>query len=242
MTDNDDPAQATRVVEAAEYYDQYPDYTSTSAASPALMLDFFSRLRPVPDRQPLPRTEQDEQRERDTTRAKATSGARLLDVGCGYGDDAAVAELFGHEVVGVDPSPEALTIFRKGKVRRGHNFGLFDLKDHEGEIGQASFDAVLCGFVLIHIPAADAAAAFENLAAMLPGGGRILVATSVVNEQTERSYPHAHFGAKLAKTTFRWWPESVLNQEFMRSFDLERAYRASNRGAVNLYLEGTKKM
>jgi S-adenosylmethionine-dependent methyltransferase len=102
-----------------------------------------------------------------------TGRADVLDIGGGTGGFAVrVAEL-GHQVVVVDPSPDALAALG----RRAHERGLADrVQGHQGDasslldvVGPASADVVLCHGVLEYVdkPAAALAAIHEVLR---PGG------------------------------------------------------------------------
>ena len=98
--------------------------------------------------------------------ARVTRGMRVLDVCCGPGMLAAGALERGAEAIGLDFSPEAVELARKlvpnGRFERGDAQAL--------PYPAASFDAVLCGYGLMHLP--EPAAALREMLRVLRSGGR----------------------------------------------------------------------
>lgn len=102
------------------------------------------------------------------------SGARVLDVGCGSGRDAARLLNSGYDAYGIEPvealrhaavaaHPEmAGRIGEGGLPRTGDAFG--------GE-----FDGILCSAVLMHVPDTDLLDAVLTLRRLLKQGGRLLL-------------------------------------------------------------------
>ena len=97
--------------------------------------------------------------------AGVTRGMRVLDVCCGPGMLAAAALQRGAEATGLDFSLKAIELARNlvpnGRFERGDAQAL--------PYPAASFDAVLCGYGLMHLPE-PAAALREILRALRPGG------------------------------------------------------------------------
>jgi SAM-dependent methyltransferase len=94
---------------------------------------------------------------------------RLLDVCTGPGMLASAASERGARVDGLDFSSEAVTIAR-GNVP--------DVEFHEGDaqalpFDKNSFDAVVCGFGIIHVP--DPLKALKEMCRVLKPGGRVAV-------------------------------------------------------------------
>jgi SAM-dependent methyltransferase len=96
-------------------------------------------------------------------------GGRALDAACGTGRHAAFLAGLGHEVVGVDTSPEMLAR-AKAKIPDGE-FHQADLHDLPAEPG--SFDVVVCALALTHQPALGPALA-EFARVVRPGGHVVL--------------------------------------------------------------------
>ena len=97
--------------------------------------------------------------------ALVTRGMRVLDVCCGPDMLSAGALERGAEAVGLDFSVEAVELARK-LVPKGH----FERGDAQVLPFRAeSFDAVLCGYGLMHLPE-PAAALSEMLRVLRPGG------------------------------------------------------------------------
>lgn len=97
--------------------------------------------------------------------ARVTAGMQVLDVCCGPGILAAGALHRGAEAVGLDFSAEAIELARKrvpgGRFQEGDAQAL--------SFPEASFDAVLCGYGVMHLPE-PAAAMREMLRVLRPGG------------------------------------------------------------------------
>ena len=107
---------------------------------------------------------------------RLTSGGRVLDIGCGTGDDTRrVAELVGPdgEAVGVDASEAMIAAAR----RRTEGTGLpatFLVGDAAAlHFADASFDAVRAERVLIHVP--DAGRVLAEMVRVTRPGGRVVV-------------------------------------------------------------------
>lgn len=97
--------------------------------------------------------------------ARVSRGMRVLDVCCGPAMLAAGALNRGAEAVGVDFSLEAVEL-----ARRLVPNGRFEQGDAQSlPFATASFDAVLCGYGLMHLPVPSAALR-EMLRVLLPGG------------------------------------------------------------------------
>jgi ubiquinone/menaquinone biosynthesis C-methylase UbiE len=97
---------------------------------------------------------------------------RALDAACGTGRHAAYLESLGHQVLGVDVSPNML-VLAKAKVPRA------DFR--QGDICQLpvpdqDLDLVVCALALTHVP--DLAAAFAEFNRVLRPGGHLVIADS----------------------------------------------------------------
>lgn len=211
-------------MEARAYYEQTPQYSSTCEAAPAITRDFFHRL--FQDR----------------------GHCRILDVGCGYGADARVAEGFGHDVVGVELSEKSLRKFCKGPPEREGVLGdILELK-HNPDLKrlreERSFDAIFCGFVLIHLDVELRVHVMTELRSALEPGGRILLSTNVWQGPRQDRYTAAHRNdPRLSPTTFHIWPEAELEYAFSRYFSWDQLHRlgrfpARERKYWHLFIEG----
>jgi SAM-dependent methyltransferase len=115
---------------------------------------------------------------------KAAPG-RALDAACGTGRHARRLAELGHEVVGVDVSPEMLERARAAVPQATFHEGDLRALDEP----DASFDLVVCGLALAHLP--DLGAGVAELARLLKPGGRLVV--SVLHPLQAQLGWHARF-------------------------------------------------
>jgi len=111
--------------------------------------------------------------------------ASVLDLGCGCGVpiSRALADL-GQEVVGVDIS--AVQVERARRLVPGARFVQADAAGLT--FGPDSFDAIVCLYMLIHLPQAEQQALIGNLRTWLRPGGVLLAtvgATAWTGEETD---------------------------------------------------------
>lgn len=95
-----------------------------------------------------------------------------LDAGCGTGRHTAYLASLGHEVIGVDTSPEMLAVARQ-KVPEGE-FHEADL--HELPLADDSVDLVVCAIALSHV--ADLGPALAELVRVLRPNGHLVISDS----------------------------------------------------------------
>ena len=135
--------------------------------------------------------------------AELPAGSSVLDAGCGTGRHTAFLAGNGHDVVGIDSSPEMLAI-AAAKVPAAR----FELADLERiPLPDRSMDAAVCGLVLSH--ARDIRPGVTELARVLRPGGRLVIsnphpfATGILDWRATvidgngrlaviPEYPHAH--------------------------------------------------
>jgi SAM-dependent methyltransferase len=101
--------------------------------------------------------------------AGVQSGTRLLDVACGPGHLAAGAAAKGAKAVGVDAAEGMVAVARAG-------YAEIEFLRGDAErlpFGDASFDAVVAGFVVNHLPCPERALA--EFARVVRPGGRVAV-------------------------------------------------------------------
>ena len=135
--------------------------------------------------------------------AELPAGSSVLDAGCGTGRHTAFLAGNGHDVVGIDSSPEMLAL-AAAKVPAAR----FELAELERiPLPDSSMDAVVCGLVLSH--ARDIRPGVTELARVLRPGGRLVIsnphpfATGILDWRATvidgngrlaviPEYPHAH--------------------------------------------------
>lgn len=148
-------------------------------------------------------------------------GERLdvLDLGGGTGGLAVAVAGLGHQVVVVDPSPDALAAFE----RRASDAGVADrVRAVQGDaddlpqvVGEGSQDVVLCHGVLEHVD--DPADAIRRIAATLrPGGAVSLLVAQRLAAVLGRALAgrFAEASRTLASTDGRWGEHDPLPRRF----------------------------
>ena len=103
--------------------------------------------------------------------AKVTQGVRVLDACCGPGMLAAEAARRGAKAVGIDFSEAFLEIARTRVSRVPFQRGDAQALDFDDE----SFDAVVCGFGVIHLP--EPGRALSEFQRVVRRGGRVALST-----------------------------------------------------------------
>jgi 2-polyprenyl-3-methyl-5-hydroxy-6-metoxy-1,4-benzoquinol methylase len=143
-------------------------------------------------------------------RARLPSGASVLDLGCGCGVPVSrtLADL-GHDVVGVD-----ISAVQVERARRLVPIARFIQADGASlSFASGSFDAIVCLYMLIHLPQGEQQALIQDLGTWLRPGGILLAtvgATAWTGEEAdwlgggERMW-WSHPGAE----TYRQWLTSA---------------------------------
>jgi len=93
---------------------------------------------------------------------------RILDIGCGTGENSQVVAHKGHTVYGIDISENAIAKYRA----RGFEGRVMDI-EHALDFPDASFDMLFCSEVIEHLAAPERLAS-EAFRVLVPGGTLVL--------------------------------------------------------------------
>ncbi len=115
-------------------------------------------------------------------RLELAPGARLLEIGCGWGSFAELAAAHGHHVTGLTLSAEQLTHAR----RRLGAHAAIELRDYRDERGR--YDAVVSIEMIEAVGERWWPAYFAKIAEVLPAGGRALVQAIVIDDALFERY------------------------------------------------------
>ena len=131
---------------------------------------------------------------------------RMLDLGCWVGFLLAEARLRGWEVTGVEPST-----FASAYARERLGLPVIQADLFTADLPAGSFDAVVLGDVIEHLP--DPAAALERIAGLLAPGGVLFLAL-----------PDA--GSTLARRMGRrWWSVIPTHVQYFTRASMDRLLR-----------------
>ena len=100
-------------------------------------------------------------------------GIRILNAGCGSGELSVELARAGHEVVGIDPTPEYIDLARATAARAGAERCRFEVSSIETFAADRPFDRIVATDVLEHIE--DDRGAFARLLTLARPGGTIIV-------------------------------------------------------------------
>jgi ubiquinone/menaquinone biosynthesis C-methylase UbiE len=154
------------------------------------------------------------------------AGKRVLDAGCGDGYHALSLAARGATVVGVDGSPEMITLAEQHSVGSGVEFRLADLTGAL-PFPDASFDIVVSTMVLTDIPRVDVA--ISEFARILRNGGSLVLSMPhpcffssdwVTDERGHRLFKKVSDYLTPVVETLDFWGETLhFHRPLSRYFD-----------------------
>jgi len=146
--------------------------------------------------------------------------SRIVDVGAGGGEVAALASQSGHTVTGIDVSLQMV-----------QRFNALGLPGSTAQVGDArklplatgSQNAAVSSFVLIHLDRKDGIESLRELRRVLEVGGTAMVATNVETEHgSDMVYAHRVVAHDVMPTDFHFWGRhDLLMQVQANGFDIE---------------------
>lgn len=145
----------------------------------------------------------------------------VVDLGCGPGHWTAWLHGLGHDVVGVDPTPEFVEIARAAHDGADFRVGTFD------GIEQGCATGVLAWYSLIHLEPAEVPAALARIRDVLRPGGRVLLGFF----DGERVEPFEH-----AVTRAWFWPVGEMSRLLEEAgFTVERTHQRPADGSTRAH-------
>src|SRR5438093_6621278 len=166
-------------------------------------------------------------------KALARTGNRLVDLGCGTGDDVRVLAREGFDTVGLDFSWAALA-FARDMFSRGR-YVQADLRGRRLPFRDAAFDAVISRCALHYFTLAQTERIFDEVARVLvPGGTFAFVVNSA--ESLQKKIRYDYDGTKKLETRTIRFKDGVV-RHFFTEPELRRLLRKSF--AIEYIHEGT---
>ena len=144
-------------------------------------------------------------------------GSRILDLGCGNGVPVARHLASAHEVTGLDISE--VQIGRAEVLVPHARFLCADMMAEE--FPNASFDAIVSFFAIIHVPVVEQYLLFRRLAAWLTSGGYLLVSVGLEAWTGTKDDWHGGrmYWSHADAATYRTWLDglglSVFSERFL---------------------------
>jgi len=124
-------------------------------------------------------------------RMNLTAGTRVLDVGCGTGNQSMPAARRGARVTGVDLAPNLLEQAREKAHQEKLAIELIEGDAEELPFGDGEFDVVVCRFAIHHFAAPEKVIA--EMARVCHGDGLVAVEDLIASEQPERAAYYNQF-------------------------------------------------
>lgn len=116
----------------------------------------------------------------------AYAGQKVLDVGCGVGNDLSRFARGGAEVVGIDLAGHSIELARSNFEQRGLDGRFLVMNGEDMDFADASFDAVFCHTVLHFTP--DPKSMIREIERVLRPGGTAILMT--VNRNSWLNFMH----------------------------------------------------
>jgi ubiquinone/menaquinone biosynthesis C-methylase UbiE len=156
-------------------------------------------------------------------KALSRTGNRLVDLGCGTGDDVRVLAREGFDTVGLDFSWAALA-FSRDMFPRGR-YVQADLRGRRLPFRDATFDAVIARCALHYFPVAQTERVFAEVARVLvPGGAFAFVVNSA--QSLKKKIRYNYDGTKTLETRTIRFKDGVV-RHFFTEPELRRLLRAA---------------
>lgn len=133
---------------------------------------------------------------------------RILDIGCGTGELASVLFSMGHDVTGLDFSPEAIRAAVANRPGPGYLLADADQDGPGGLDGLAGpYDLILCRLVIQFITDLDAF--MRRVNRLLAPGGAFYVVTPIADDLPDDRRTHAQTRAEIAAMAAAWTSSDV---------------------------------
>ena len=141
---------------------------------------------------------------------------RILNAGCGSGELSFRLAAAGHDVVGIDPASEYVTLAERGAHAIGLQRCSFEVSTIESFTAREPFDCVVATDVLEHIE--DDRTAFDRLVDLVKPGAPVVITVPAM--QSLFGFHDEQLGhyRRYSKTTLRRLMERRCTMQFVRYF------------------------
>lgn len=173
--------------------------------------------------------------------AKTLPGEKVIDVGCGPGQDSWHFAKLGFDVVGVDFSSEMIKAAGSlDKADKPPRFMVGDMRELAELFPEDSFDGAWVCASLLHIEREEVPAVLSGLKKIVVDGGRIYI--GVKGGEGEELREEDKYGPKM-KRKFVYWQEDELQRVLERAgFEVVKLDEQEGGGStwLNFYLRNKK--
>lgn len=144
--------------------------------------------------------------------AKTINGEKILDIGCGPGQNAYKLHDLGFLVTGIDYSPAMVELAKTWQEKSPRpEFLIGDVRELNHYFASNSFDAAICMAVLLHIPKYEIPLIFRTMHAVVKPHGKVLVSISS-SPQEQFLLENALSGKKFKRIYFYWQREKFAQE------------------------------
>ncbi len=112
----------------------------------------------------------------------ATSSAKILDVGCGYGRYLIPLMEKGYDIVGIDKNPQI--------VEENNKRGLNCISLEAFQENNAAFDVIICAHIIEHFTPSDLFTFLDFYLSKLKKGGYLVIATPLYSNYFYDDFDH----------------------------------------------------
>ncbi|MFJ3856170.1 class I SAM-dependent methyltransferase [Streptomyces sp. NPDC090085] len=149
---------------------------------------------------------------------------RILDIGCGTGTLTGILHASGHDVTGLDFSPEAIRQALADHPGPGYVLADAD-QDGPGGLGALAgpYDLIVCRLVVAFIT--DLHRFMRRASSLLADDGHLYVMTPIAEELPPERRSHAQTRAQIAALAASWTESSVREIEDHAHLTLSGLYR-----------------
>lgn len=173
--------------------------------------------------------------------AKSLPGKRVVDVGCGPGQDSWHFARLGFEATGVDFSSKMIEAAKSLNLTKNPpNFVVGDMREIGEQFPEDSFDGAWVCASLLHVEREDVPKVLIGLRKVVANNGRVYI--GVKRGQGEELKRENKYGPEMARRFIYWQRENFEPIATKAGFEIDRVDEGEGNGSswLNVYLVNRK--